>query len=94
MPKTNIHSKKIDCQRLKIDHLGPKIDSQRSKFEISHIFVPSAKIRHLFTKIPPDKKRQFNKLSTHHPSTTHTISASGPYTGEIKKKYIGEQLDS
>ena len=71
MPKTNIHSNKIDWQRLKIDNLGPKIDSQRSKFEINHIFVPWANIRHILTKIPPDKIRQFNILPpiTHPPPT-------------------------
>ena len=84
MHTTNIYNK-IDCQRRKIDHLGPKIDSQRSKFEINHIFVPSAKIRHLSTKIPLDKIRQFSILPTHHPPTTHTINATGPYKGENKK---------
>ena len=79
MPKTNIHSNKIDCQRLKIDHLGPKIDSQRSKFEINHIFVPWAKIRYILTKFPPNKIRQFKILPTHHPPSTYIISATGPY---------------
>ena len=78
MPKTNIHSNKIERHRLKIDHLGPKIDSQRSKFEINHIFVLSAKIRHFLTKIPPKKIRHFNIRPTHHPPTTYTISATGP----------------
>ena len=85
MPKTNIHSNKIDCQRLKIDHLGPKIDSQRSKFEINHIFVPWAKIRHILTKIPPNKIRQFNILPTHHPPSTLIIIATSPYIGEKQK---------
>ena len=81
MSKTNIDSNKNDCQRLKIHHLEPKIDSQRSKFEISQIFIPSAKIRYLLTKTPLDKIRQFNILPTHHPPTTHTISATAPYIG-------------
>ena len=85
MPKTNTDCKNIDCQRLKIDNLGPKIDSQRSKFEINHIFVPWAKIRHILTKIPPNKIRQFNIIPTHHPPSTHIISATGPYIGENEK---------
>ena len=85
MPKTKIHSNRIDYQRPKIDHMGSKIESQRSKFEINHVFVPSAKIRHLLTKIPSDIVRKFNVLPTHHPPATHTISATGPYIGENQK---------
>ena len=85
MSKTNIDSNKNDCQRLKIDHLGPKIDSQRSKFEINHIFVPSAKIRNLLTKISANKIRQLNILPTHHPPTNHTIRGTGLCKGENQK---------
>ena len=87
MPKTKIHSNRIDYQRPKIDHMGSKIESQRSKFEINHVFVPSAKIRHLLTKIPHEKKRQFNIRPTHHPPSTHNKCDGSLHTGK-SKKYI------